>query len=484
MTQDFNEHTPLKVSLLQHPHSRSESQASTPTNNEKKPYQETGWRWFALLLMNLLLLGNNVCFDSPQPLETQILNDLQIDEQQYSLLYSVWAFPSVITPFIGGYLTDLLGVRKSLLIFGAAITIGQAIVAYGAYATSFYWMLAGRAIYSLGTDPIVIAETVMTSKWFKGKEVALAMGTATTTYGVGRAINSALTPMLYAKTKKLFTPMLFGLALCVLGLLLTFVVIYLDKENDKRLQQKRNTLGAVVEAPKSEKVRLSDVKHFKPISWLIILNFGLLNGYFQSFNAFTNDFYYTTYNFSNEEAGVIISINFIVAAITSAIFGKAIDSYGHRASTIMYTCLGGTLAFAYYLVVPECSRCLSAAIPQLIFGLYTGITDAASFPSLPLVLDEAYLGTGYGLFFVIQNILLLGLPPVAAFLMKITPDNDYHGYFWMLVFFFAWSIAVFFESLMLYLVDKKNGSVLQKVALEEEEQEGGSVIDSKSANVN
>jgi len=231
---------------------------------------------------------------------------------------------------------------------------------------------------------------------------------------------------------------------------------------------RRSTLGAIEEAPKSEKVRLTDIKHFKLTAWLIILNFGLLNGYFQSFNAFTNDFYFTTYNFTNQEAGVIISINFIVAAITSAIFGKVIDHYGYRASTIMYTCFGGILAFVYYLAVPECYRCLSTTIPQFIFGFYTGLTDAASFPSLPLVLDEVYLGTGYGLFFVIQNILLLGLPPIAAYLIKITPDNDYNGYFWMLVFFLICSIAVFIESALLYVVDRKNGSVLQKVALEDE----------------
>lgn len=448
-------------------------------SNTVKPLKETNWRWAALILMNLLVFGDFVSIDNPQPLQTQIEQILGLDDQQYSLLYSIWAFPSIIIPFFGGYLIDKLGVRPALFIFSLALTVGQAIYAYGGYALNFTLMLVGRGIYAIGSDPLNVAQIVITNKWFQGNEVGFAMALGTTSCGIGRALNSYLVPKLYQIYGTLFAPMLFAALVCLVALISALLMIVLDKINDK--QEERIALIASQELRNSgasgasdENISLKDIRYFKAIVWLLITNFALTNGLYFSFNAFSNDLYYQEYNFTNTAAGTIISISFIVTSISSTIMGKVVDLHGYRATMILYNSLLGVAAFVYFLVVPDCNQCLTSIIPQVCFGLLIGVNDAATFPSLPLILEEKYLGTGYGLFFVLQNILMLILPPISAAIKDNTESATSDGFFWMFVFFGAGMVLTFFESILLLIQDRKSDRILDKTVITDEEEESSS----------
>jgi len=431
----------------------------------QRPLRETGWRWVALILMNLLVMGDFISIDNPQPLETQIEEILNIDSEEYSLLYSVWAFPSIIIPFFGGYLTDKLGVRPALLIFSAALIIGQFVYAYGGYLLDFKWMLIGRAIYAIGSDPLNVAQIVITNKWFMGNEVGFAMALGTTACGIGRALNSYLVPKIYDMTQDLFSPMLFSALTCVVAGIAAVLMVILDRANEKtELLPETDSDNAADE----EKMSLKDIKYFSSLTWLLILNFGLTNGIFYSFNAFTNDLYHVRYNFTNTEAGLIISTSFIITSVSSTFFGKIVDKRGKRATLIMYNSLLGVLAFAFFLLYPESNKNIITVIPQVLFGLLIGINDAATFPSLPFILEEKYLGTGYGLFFVIQNVLVLVFPPLAAIIQSQTEETQ-DGFFWMYIFFGVGMIITFLESILLLIKDKKTGRVLDKTIVTDDD---------------
>lgn len=431
----------------------------------QRPLRETGWRWIALILMNLLVLGDFISIDNPQPLQSQMEKILGIDSEEYSMLYSVWALPSIIIPFFGGYLTDKLGVRPALLIFSSALTIGQFVYAYGGYILDFKWMLIGRAIYAIGSDPLNVAQIVITNKWFMGNEVGFAMALGTTTCGIGRALNSYLVPKLFEMSQNLFSPMLFSAITCLLAAVAAVFMVILDKANDKSepLPDSGSDNGA-----DEEKMSLKDIKYFSSLTWLLIINFGLTNGIFFSFNAFTNDLYSVEYNFTNSEAGTILSTSFIITAVSSTFFGKVVDKHGYRATFIMYNSLLGILAFAFFLIYPSGDKSIITVIPQILFGLLIGVNDAATFPSLPFILEEKYLGTGYGLFFVIQNILVLVFPPLAAIIKSQTADN-HDGFYWMYIFFGVGMLLTFFESIWMFVVDKKTGRVLDKTIVTDED---------------
>ena len=102
-----------------------------PLMGRKKPFRLTRWRWLALLLMNLVLIGYFAVFDSPQPLETAIKATLHVNDQQYSCLYSFLAIPNIVLPVIAGYIVDIVGVRLSMTAFALLVFVGQVILTYG-----------------------------------------------------------------------------------------------------------------------------------------------------------------------------------------------------------------------------------------------------------------------------------------------------------------------------------------------------------------
>ena len=52
-------------------------------------------------------------------------------QEWFALMYSVYSFPNVILPFIGGFLVDFLGVRLMLVVFNLFILGGQLLFAFG-----------------------------------------------------------------------------------------------------------------------------------------------------------------------------------------------------------------------------------------------------------------------------------------------------------------------------------------------------------------
>jgi len=426
----------------------------------KRPLRQTWWRWAALVLVNLLILGNFMALEGPQPIETQIIEKLYLNEEQYSLLYSSWALPSILSPLFGGYLIDRFGCRPTLIAFSLLVTLGQFVYTYGGYALSFSWLMIGRTVYAFGTDPLNVVQMVLINKWFNGKELAFAISLSGSTFGIGRALNSALSPLIYEQTHNLGTPMMFQAVICLVGTAIAFLMVKWDSEDEKRelainpdyLKRKTST----------EKITMSDVKYFDRIVWLLIINFGLLFGCSFSLNAFTNNLYSTRYQFTNAEAGNIISTNFIVLAVSAAFIGKIVDKHGHRASLLTASSVFGLFGFLYFLIVPTGDKPFSSIIPQLIFGFQLGIGEAVLCPSLPLVLKEKYLGTGFGLLFVIENVLVFIFPVAAAFIKNFTAiPGVSDGYSGMLIYFFFWNCLTVLTSVLLYVEDKKHGKILE-----------------------
>ena len=241
-----------------------------------KPLHETRWKWLTLLLINISVFGDFFAVDNPQPLEHHIKEILKVDERHYSLLYTTYAFPSIITPLFGGLLIDRIGIRKGFVLFSLIVLIGQSVYTYGGYQTNLGWMLIGRVIYSLGSDPLNVAQTVFTNKWFKGGKVGFAMGLGNTTYALCRGLNSIVVPKIYNMYKTLFAPMLFSVFICAISVVAVIFTIILDRMNDA---SKR---GADMEDSnvyvREDRVRLRDVRDFKPIVWLLITNFALVTG--------------------------------------------------------------------------------------------------------------------------------------------------------------------------------------------------------------
>ena len=104
--------------LLDHPDSSAfdcklnpSTKITTSPGLRKKMFKETRWKWTMLVLVSVLMMGNYFCYDNPGVIEDTCEKDMDVSQAQYSLLYSVYAYPNIILPIVGGILIDILGIR-------------------------------------------------------------------------------------------------------------------------------------------------------------------------------------------------------------------------------------------------------------------------------------------------------------------------------------------------------------------------------------
>lgn len=97
-------------------------------------------------------------------------------QYQLNLMYSVYSFPNIFLPFIGGQLIDRYDIRKVLLAFCACVCVGQTVFSVGVYDKNIYLMILGRGIFGIGGECVSVVQSSITTMWFRQKELAFALG--------------------------------------------------------------------------------------------------------------------------------------------------------------------------------------------------------------------------------------------------------------------------------------------------------------------
>jgi predicted MFS family arabinose efflux permease len=116
-----------------------------------KPYRAQPIRFVVLILLSMVVFGNQYAFNNPQALEDSLEKDLDISEEQYALLYTLFAFPNIFATFIIGFLIDYLGVRVGLISLATGVTVFQFVIAIGGFAYSYTTILIGRVLFGLAS---------------------------------------------------------------------------------------------------------------------------------------------------------------------------------------------------------------------------------------------------------------------------------------------------------------------------------------------
>mmetsp|Transcript_32062 Transcript_32062/g.42511 ORF Transcript_32062/g.42511 Transcript_32062/m.42511 type:complete len:81 (-) Transcript_32062:1146-1388(-) len=76
---------------------------------------------------------------------------------QWSGLFSIYSFPNMILPLLGGIFIDKIGIRLGLILFTVVLTAGQLVFAIGGYQASYPMMMLGRFIFGLGGESMTVA---------------------------------------------------------------------------------------------------------------------------------------------------------------------------------------------------------------------------------------------------------------------------------------------------------------------------------------
>ena len=445
------EHSPERKSLLL-------KRMSSPLKKRRPNIRQTGWRWLALILVCIVNFGLYYCYNTPQPIQPIIQSEFKISESTYNLLYSVYSFPNIILPFFGGYLADHLGVRVTITLFGMILVVGQAVQTIGAYLGNFNVIIAGRFIFGLGGENLIVSQLPMISTWFSTTELSFAWGVGRAAIRIGSSLNSFFTPKIYLWSGQLYVPFLVGAIVSLCAWLGGLTFAFMDKYADKQ------EAIALEEIPKRGKVNFKDLKSLPSVFYLLLLNYPCLYGGFFGLSNNINNMMVQRLGFNVSEVGSLVMIIYLVAAAVGPFFGPLIDKYGRRIRVMfIISVLFLVTELTILFLKDKTSADPNYGIIGPLIGLSTfyAVYSIVFWPCVPLIVDKKILGTVSGIITAVFNLMLTVFPIVLGVIHDKTL-NIHHGYFWTEI---AISIVIalgVLTTIWIHFEDARTGGKLDK----------------------
>ena len=437
-------------------------------------------RWTVLVLVASMMFFAYMFVDILSPLAS-LLNDTLAWDQGVFGTYAAGEYLLNVFGFliIAGIILDKMGVRFTGLLSASLMVIGAAIKYWGiswADANTVEWLNAwwpsmpgsaklamfGFMIFGCGCEMAGTTVSKILAKWFKGKEMALAMGLEMAIARLGVFAAMWLSPMISEKfavdgTNSVVAPLLFSAALLVIGLLNFFVFTVMDKTLDRQELNDQMVNDQMVND--ADEFHVSDLKQIftSKMFWIVALLCVLYYSAIFPFQRFATNFLEETLQISNAEAAGLFKWFPILAMVLTPFLGAFIDYKGKGASMML---LGAVIMTACHLVfafvLPAYPSKTLALVTILVLGVSFSLVPASMWPSVPKIIDEKVLGSAYCLIFWVQNI---GLCLVPLLIGKLRVATD--GYLVPMIVFASFGVLAFLLSLALKVEDKKKNYGLE-----------------------
>ena len=433
-------------------------------------------RWSALVLIALMMFFAYMFVDVLSPLSTLLETSRGWSAETYGTFCSSEYFLNVFAFFLifAGIILDKMGIRFTGILSGAVMVIGASIKLYAIsewftpesglyqFLNSFWTSFPATAklasvgfmIFGCGVEMAGVTVSKAIAKWFKGKEMALAMGLEMAIARLGVFAVFRLSPYLSTWANEtmptVVTPVLFCTILLVIGLLTYTVFTFMDKKLDAQM-------GAIAAEEAEEQFKVSDIgilftsKTFLIVSGLCVLYYSAIF----PFQKFATGMLEANLNMPTEQAAGLFSWFPIGAMLLTPFLGAFLDKKGKGASMLV---LGSILMITCHLVfalVPLTKPIAYAAI--ILLGISFSLVPAALWPSVPKLVEERYLGSAYSVIFWIQNIGLMAFPIIIGWSLDKTG-----GYTVPMLIFSSLGVFALILGLWLKVEDKKKGYGLEE----------------------
>jgi MFS family permease len=373
-------------------------------------------RWTALFLIAFTMLSAYFFVDALAPLQKLLEVNYKWNPAAYGTFsgseYYLNMFGFLL---ISGIILDKLGIRftgllsTGLMVGGAFIKMYALTDAFNSggalydFLNSFLsYMPAsaklaafGYAIFGIGVEMCGITVSKAIVKWFKGKELAMAMGMEMATARMGASVAFFFSS--YIAGGEPVNSVIFGAALMSIGFLtfLTYAVGY-DARLDKQI--KANNTGSTEEEFKfSDLGKIISNRAFWYISLLCVLFY---SGVFP-FLKYAVNMMESNLGITNEQGGWIAGLLPVGTILLTPYFGNMIDKKGKAASIMMLGAILLSVSHLIFAVGPANMALYIFAI--LLLGVAFSLVPASLWPSIPKVVEDRYLGSAYALVFLIQN---------------------------------------------------------------------------------
>ena len=445
-------------------------------------------RWGALAIISLTMFFAYMFVDVLSPIKTIVETELGWDSTVFGLYGGSEFFLNVFVGFLilAGIILDKMGVRFTALLSGSLMVIGALIKVYALSATfrnggpgydainSFSgfihnitgWNLPptalcaclGFMLFGCGTEMAGVTVSRAIVKWFKGKEMAMAMGIEMAMARVGVFAIFRLSPWLAEKFESVQAPVIFCALLLCIGLLLYVVYCFMDKALDKDIEGEE-------EEEAEEPFKFSDLgKVFgSGVFWVVAILCVLYYSAIFPFQKFATEMLHYKVGFAIKDAADYFSYFPLGAACVTPALGYYLDRKGKGAtmlifgSILMIVC---HLTFALYpFVYGSTSSTIIAMSAIVVLGVSFSLVPATLWPAVPKLIDNKVLGSAYSAIFWIQNVGLMTVPIIVGSVLdsvnKTVPEGHPKDYTLAMLVFASFGVIALMMSLFLKAVDSK-----------------------------
>ena len=320
---------------------------------------------------------------------------------------------------ICGALLDKFGVRLVGSIFVGMMVGGAALVTFAISAgfepkTSLSIAYAGCMLFGLGSEIAGVSVTRSIAKWFKGKNMALAMGLQLAIARFGTATAILIAPMIVRQKAlgEIYTladtnkPALIGLAVLAVGAVLWAIFVAMDARFDKETGETDK-----VNTAEEDKFKISDI-------WKV-----LTNPRFLMIAILCVTFYCCVIRFKKFGVSILLplfGVNLDIATVLLAmipfftilftpLFGALVDKVG---KATLWMIVGSALVLISHLIITFAPQGVPAYayFSIALLGIGYSLVPSAMWPSVPKIIPEKNLGTAYSLIYWVQNLGMWAVP--------------------------------------------------------------------------
>ena len=396
-------------------------------------------KWWILGFISFLMFGNYYVYDAIAPVAELLESDLGFSDTQIGTLNAIYSLPNIFLVLIGGLIVDRFGAARvafwtTLICFvGAVLT---------AWRGDFYTMAAGRLVFGIGSETMLVAATVAIGIWFSHSKVAFAMALSLAIARAGSYaadLSPVWAPGVFEQGWQ--PPLMLAAGFGLFSLICATAFWWLDRHSTAPDLP-------TVEAPVTERLRIKDIVSFGRSYWYILVLCVLFYSVIFPFRStFAIKYFQHAHDLSLQAAATINSYVFLAAIFATPLFGWIADKYGRRALAMVFGALLLPLSFVG-VVMGEGGLWLTT----VFLGISFSLIPAVMWPAVIKLVEASRLGTAYGLMFMLQAVGMTFANLIAGWLNDINgagADNP-DGYSAMLVFFAVMASGAFFFAVALW----------------------------------
>jgi nitrate/nitrite transporter NarK len=420
------------------------------------------------------------------PLKGLLEGKLGWDSSDFGFFNSAYGWFNVflLMLIIGGIILDKMGVRFTGLMAAVVMVSGTALKYWAVSTTSLdgqmwhilwfdvkaqvFMAALGFAIFAVGIEVAGITVSKIIVKWFKGKELALAMGLemATARLGTALALSTSVPIARAFGIIDVSRPILVCLIMLCIGLISYIVYCFMDK----KLEESEN----LMDEPASDEEAFKIMDIFKIITnkgwWYIAILCVLFYSAVFPFLKYASDLMVNKFGVSESLAGSIPAMLPFGTILLTPFFGSLYDRKGKGATIMIIGSLLLILVHALFSI-PFLNNWMFSIVLIMVLGVGFSLVPSAMWPSVPKIIPENQLGTAYALIFWVQNWGLMGVPALIGWVLEkycitgqVVRDGltvNTYNYTLPMMIFTGFGVLALIFAILLKAEDKKKGYGLE-----------------------